>query len=44
MTFEERLRDVTRQDYYSGYLKELVEAVRDDGIDVQGFMAWSLLE
>jgi beta-glucosidase/6-phospho-beta-glucosidase/beta-galactosidase len=33
-----------RQDYYSGYLKEMFEAVRDDGIDIRGFMVWSLLE
>ncbi len=44
MSWDERINDTARQDYYSGYLKELVEAVRDDGIRVEGFMAWSLLE
>jgi beta-glucosidase len=44
MSFEERIHDTQREDYYSGYLKELCEAVRDDGIDVSGFMAWSLME
>lgn len=44
MTWDERINDVTRQDYYAGYLKELAEAVRDDGVPVEGFMAWSLME
>jgi beta-glucosidase len=44
MRLEERIHDTQRQDYYAGYLKEMLEAVRDDGIDVRGFMAWSLME
>ncbi|WWC58901.1 uncharacterized protein I303_101446 [Kwoniella dejecticola CBS 10117] len=44
MTFEERIHDTQRQDYYAGYLKELLEAVRDDKIDCHGFMAWSLMD
>lgn len=42
--FEERINDVERQHYYAGYLKELIEAVVDDGIPIGGYMAWSLLE
>ena len=44
MTFDERIHDTQRQDYFAGYIKELCEAVRDDGIDFRGFLAWSLLE
>lgn len=44
MTREEILHDTQRQTYYAGYVKELIEAVRDDGIDMGGYMAWSLLE
>jgi beta-glucosidase len=44
MSWDERINDVTRQDYYAGYLKEMIEAVRDDKIRVEGFMAWSLME
>lgn len=44
MSFEERIHDTQREDYYSGYIKELIEAVRDDGIECSGFMAWSLME
>nr|XP_019049571.1 hypothetical protein I302_03360 [Kwoniella bestiolae CBS 10118]OCF28501.1 hypothetical protein I302_03360 [Kwoniella bestiolae CBS 10118] len=44
MTFEERIHDTQRQDYFAGYLKELLEAVRDDKIDCRGFMAWSLMD
>ncbi|KAL7418260.1 hypothetical protein Q5752_007126 [Cryptotrichosporon argae] len=44
MSFDDRIKDTQRQDYYAGYLKEMMEAVKDDGIDVAGFMAWSLLD
>lgn len=44
LSYEDRLHDTQRQDYFAGYLKELCEAVRDDGIDLRGFLAWSLLE
>ena len=44
MTLAQKLDDVHRQDYFSGYIKELVEAVNDDGIDIGGFMVWSLME
>jgi beta-glucosidase len=43
-TREEQINDTQRQDYYAGYLKELAEAVLVDGIRVEGYMAWSLLE
>jgi beta-glucosidase len=43
-TREEQINDTQRQDYYAGYLKELAEAVKEDGIKVEGYMAWSLLE
>lgn len=42
--FEDRINDVERQHYYAGYIKELIEAVVDDGIPIGGYMAWSLLE
>jgi beta-glucosidase/6-phospho-beta-glucosidase/beta-galactosidase len=44
LSLEERIDDVQRQTYYRGYLKELIEAQRDDGIEIGGYMAWSLLE
>jgi beta-glucosidase len=43
-TREEAINDTQRQAYYSGYLKEMAEAVKDDGIRVEGYMAWALLE
>ena len=36
--------DDLRQKYFGEYLKELVEAVRDDKVNIGGYMAWSLLE
>jgi len=33
-----------RQKYFGEYLKELVESVRDDHVNIGGYMAWSLLE
>lgn len=41
---DEIINDKERQTFYEGYLKEMIEAVRDDGVDMEGFMAWSLLE
>jgi len=40
----EQRDDDLRQKYFGEYLKELVEAVRDDNVNIGGYMAWSLLE
>lgn len=44
MALEDRINDVQRQHYYAGYVKALFEVVRDDQIDIAGYMAWSLHE
>ncbi|WVQ66636.1 uncharacterized protein L199_004821 [Kwoniella botswanensis] len=44
MSRAEAINDVKRQTYYAGYLKELIEAARDDGILIGGYMAWSFLD
>lgn len=36
--------DKERQTFYTGYIREMALAVRDEGIDVGAYMAWSLLE
>jgi beta-glucosidase len=41
---EQIIRDTERQAYYALYLRELAEAARDDGVNVGGYMAWSLLD
>jgi beta-glucosidase len=41
---EEALRDVGRQDYFAGYIGEMVRAHKEDGVRMGGYMAWSLLE
>lgn len=38
------LRDVQRQDYFAGYLRELFDAIVNDGIKVDGYIAWALTE
>ncbi|WVF71040.1 hypothetical protein IAT40_005837 [Kwoniella sp. CBS 6097] len=44
MPLKEIVNDVNRQKYFAGYVKELVEAVRDDGILIDAYMAWSLVD
>jgi len=44
LSLEEQIKDEQRKHYYAGYLKEMFEAIRDDGIEIGGYMAWSLLE
>ncbi|KAJ9099310.1 hypothetical protein QFC21_004191 [Naganishia friedmannii] len=44
MTTIERVNDVQRQAYFDGYIKQLIDAVREDGIPIAGYMGWSLLD
>jgi beta-glucosidase len=44
MTTAERVNDVQRQTYFNGYIKQLINAVREDGMPVAGYMGWSLLD
>jgi beta-glucosidase/6-phospho-beta-glucosidase/beta-galactosidase len=37
------VNDTHRQDYYTGYIESLVQAV-NEGVSVRGYLAWSLLE
>ncbi|XP_021867248.2 beta-glucosidase 40 isoform X1 [Spinacia oleracea] len=41
---EESLKDEKRIRYYSGYLENLAEAIKEDGCNVKGYFAWSLLD
>ncbi|KAJ4446065.1 hypothetical protein ANN_12756, partial [Periplaneta americana] len=38
------LNDVTRINYYSDYLGELLKAVHDDGCNIFGYTAWTLMD
>ncbi|XP_052192766.1 beta-glucosidase 12-like [Diospyros lotus] len=42
-TIQEGIKDPERIEYYHDHLLALKEAI-DDGVDVKGFMAWSLLD
>lgn len=39
-----RINDIERVTYYDSYLKELLEAVVDDGVKVIGYLAWSIID
>ncbi|KAK8870129.1 hypothetical protein IAR55_000699 [Kwoniella newhampshirensis] len=41
--FPDLLHDTERQNFFDAYLHELSEAVEKDGINIRGYMAWSLL-
>jgi beta-glucosidase len=43
-TIEQALNDTQRVHYYEGYLNALLDAVVVDGVQVLGYMAWSLME
>ncbi|CAL5213004.1 unnamed protein product [Lathyrus oleraceus] len=44
ISMEEALKDEKRIRYYSGYLSYLQKAIKDDGCNVKGYFAWSLLD
>jgi beta-glucosidase len=43
-TLDAILEDTNRQVYFNSYLKEMIEAIRDDGVNLTGYFGWSLLE
>jgi beta-glucosidase len=44
LPFESILQDEFRVAYFREYIAQMVDAVCEDGINVAGYMAWSLLE
>lgn len=44
MSLEDAINDTARQEYYAGYIYAMLQAMREDGVKVGGYMAWSLLE
>ena len=44
MSKEERLEDDFRLGYHKDYVNAMNDAVREDGVDCKGYMAWSLME
>eukprot|EP00604_Paraphysomonas_vestita_P003226 CAMPEP_0174821732 /NCGR_PEP_ID=MMETSP1107-20130205/9227_1 /TAXON_ID=36770 /ORGANISM="Paraphysomonas vestita, Strain GFlagA" /LENGTH=268 /DNA_ID=CAMNT_0016039067 /DNA_START=678 /DNA_END=1484 /DNA_ORIENTATION=- len=43
LPLEEALHDTFRVDYYSSYLSSVMKAI-DEGVNVQGYFAWSLMD
>lgn len=44
MSREEILQDTFRVQYFADYVEALRQAVVADGVDVKGYMAWSLMD
>ena len=44
MPVDEILDDEARCEYFRGYIRTMAEARGIDGVDVRGYMAWSLME
>jgi len=44
MTIEQALHDTDRVEYFRGMTRSIVQAVREDGVDVQAYFPWSLLD
>jgi beta-glucosidase len=44
MSLELALNDTFRISYYSDYLANVKLAIEEDGVDVRGYFAWSLLD
>ncbi|KDQ20029.1 glycoside hydrolase family 1 protein [Botryobasidium botryosum FD-172 SS1] len=43
-SIEEAIHDTDRVEYYDGYLRALLSAVNEDGVDIRSYFAWSLLD
>ncbi|XP_057531057.1 beta-glucosidase 40 [Amaranthus tricolor] len=43
-SLKDTLKDEKRIRYYSGYLENLAAAINEDGCNVKGYFAWSLLD
>ncbi|KAK6931328.1 Glycoside hydrolase family 1 [Dillenia turbinata] len=43
-SIKDALKDEKRIRYFNGYLSNLLAAIRDDGCNVKGYFAWSLLD
>lgn len=43
-TAEEAAKDKQRKMYYANYTAEMLKAIKEDGVDVRGYFAWSLLD
>ncbi|BEJ12828.1 hypothetical protein CspHIS471_0300020 [Cutaneotrichosporon sp. HIS471] len=44
LEIDQAVEDKARQSYYAGYIREAVLARTEDGIDIAGYMAWSLMD
>jgi beta-glucosidase len=40
----EAVHDDFRTEYYKGYINAMEEAIKEDGVDVRGYFAWSLMD
>jgi len=43
-TAEEAQHDLARTYYYANYTSEMLKAIKEDGVQVKGYFAWSLMD
>lgn len=44
LPLKEALNDVIRKEYHEKHLQNLLKAIYDDGVDLKGYFAWSLMD
>ena len=41
---EKAVQDTDRVEYFQTHLEALKQAIHEDGVDIRGYLAWSLLD
>ena len=44
MPISEAIHDTFRVDYYKGYIKNAIDAMTIDGVNLGGYFGWSLMD
>jgi beta-glucosidase len=44
MSIDDAINDTDRVDYFRGMTRSIVQAVREDGVDVRAYFPWSELK
>jgi beta-glucosidase len=44
LPIEEAVHDTFRLNYYNDYISNMASAINEDGVDVRGYFAWSLMD
>jgi beta-glucosidase len=44
MPITQAIHDNFRVDYYKGYIKNAIDAITIDGVELKGYFGWSLMD